>query len=36
MSTTVAKQTANILYKSYQSEDSLEVVENIKQLINKL
>jgi phage head maturation protease len=36
MSTTVAKQTANILYKSYQSEDSLEMVDGIKQLINKL
>ncbi len=36
MSTAVAKQTANILYKSYQSEDSLEMVDSIKQLINKL
>ena len=36
MSTAVAKQTANILYKSYQNEDSLDMVDSIKQLINKL
>lgn len=37
MSTTVAKQTANVLYKSYRNEDLLEqrdVVDGIKQLSN--
>jgi len=39
MSTAVAKQTANVLYKSYQEINLYEqrdVVDSIKQLINKL
>ena len=39
MSTAVAKQTANVLYKSYQEinlHEQRDVVDGIKQLINKL